>query len=91
MNTRAHHPLLRRHSSPTCMGKFAVWLSRKLQARRDRRLEEETVVCLSAMDTKLVNDIGVDIGKLDELAHEHTKPNAAAVAPTRHPDRRNRS
>jgi uncharacterized protein YjiS (DUF1127 family) len=70
MNTHADRPLARSHSNSTPLGRFAVWVAAKLRARRARRLEEETVACLSAMDTRLLNDIGVDIGKLSELPDE---------------------
>jgi hypothetical protein len=74
MNARAHRPLARHHSR---------------QARRARRLEEETVVCLSAMDSKLLNDIGMDIGTLGDLANENAANDAANTIVTL-PQRSNR-
>ncbi len=70
MNAHAHRPLARHQPRHSPLGKFADWVNTKWQARRARRLEEETVVYLSAMDTKLLNDIGMDIGTLTDLASE---------------------
>jgi hypothetical protein len=68
MNTHAHRPLARRQANLTPLGRFAAWVNTRWQARRARRLEEETVACLSTMDVKLLNDIGVDFGKLGDAA-----------------------
>ena len=67
MNAHAHRPLAGRHANPSSLGKLAAWVNARWQARRARRLEEETVVCLSTLDAKLINDIGVDIDRLSEL------------------------
>jgi hypothetical protein len=79
------------HSSPM-LARFATWVNTKWQARRARRLEEETVVYLSAMDAKLMNDIGMDIDRLGELTHQ--RPDAAnenEPASSRHSSRDKRS
>lgn len=81
MNAHAHRPLARRHSSPKPLGRFATWVNTKWQARRARRLEEETVACLSAMDARLLNDIGVDISKLGELSDEPSNVAPATILP----------
>ena len=67
MNAHANRPLAGRHSCPASLGRLAAWVNAKWRARRVRRLEEETVVFLRAMDAKLVNDIGMDIDRLSEL------------------------
>ncbi len=79
MNAHAHRPLTRRQPRHSPLGKFADWVNTKWQARRARRLEEETVVYLSAMDTKLLNDIGMDIGTLTDLANEPSSIDATNV------------
>jgi hypothetical protein len=92
MNAHAHRPLARRQSRHSPLGKFAAWVNTRWQARRIRRLEEETVVYLSAMDTKLLNDIGMDIGTLADLANEHSSVDTANVVTlSQAPNRRNRS
>jgi uncharacterized protein YjiS (DUF1127 family) len=78
MNTHANRPRAH-HPSLSPMGRVAAWVSTKWRARRAHRLEEETVACLSAMDTKLLNDIGMDIGKLGELTREN--PHVSPVSP----------
>jgi hypothetical protein len=70
MNAHAHRPLARRRSRHSPLGRFAAWVNTKWQARRARRLEEQTVVYLSAMDSKLLNDIGMDATTLADLAKE---------------------
>jgi hypothetical protein len=55
------------HSSSTALARLTAWVNARWRARRARRLEEETIVCLSAMDSKLINDIGMGIDRLDEL------------------------
>ncbi|MGE0239549.1 MAG: hypothetical protein AB7F09_04735 [Parvibaculaceae bacterium] len=70
MNAHAHRPLTRHLSGTKPLGRFAAWVNAKRRARRARRLQEETVVCLSAMDAKLANDIGMDIDRLSEIAPE---------------------
>jgi hypothetical protein len=67
MNAHAHRPLVSRRSRPRTLGRFTAWVNARWQARRVRRLEEETVVYLSTMDAKLINDIGMDIDRLSEL------------------------
>jgi uncharacterized protein YjiS (DUF1127 family) len=62
MNAHTDHPNL------TSLGRFTAWVNAKWQAHRARRLEEETVVCLSEMDARLINDIGMDVDRLCELA-----------------------
>jgi hypothetical protein len=89
MNTHADRPLAGRHSRLGPLGRFTAWASRRWQSRRARRLEEETVACLSAMDAKLLNDIGVDIGKLGELTTQAT--DVHTPTPLRHSNRRTRS
>lgn len=79
MNTHADR------SNLTPIGRVAAWVGTKLRARRARRLEEETVACLSAMDAKLLNDIGVGIGKFDDLSGE------LPAVDTSESDRRKRS
>lgn len=79
MNARAHRPFARRDSSHTPLGRFAAWVNTRWQARRARRLEEETVACLSTMDTKLLNDIGMDIGTLSDLANEPSPQNTTNI------------
>lgn len=92
MNAHAHRPLARRHSSPKPLGRFATWVNTKWQARRARRLEEETVACLSAMDARLLNDIGVDISKLGDLSDEPPCVTPATILPpSQLPSRRRRS
>jgi hypothetical protein len=46
------------------LSKLAIWVSTKWRARRARRIEEETLLSLSALEPKLLNDIGLDIGNL---------------------------
>jgi hypothetical protein len=58
---------LDQQSSSSPMGAIAAWVSRRWQAHRVRRMEEDALLCICAMDTKLLNDIGMDIGKLGEL------------------------
>ncbi|WP_162918865.1 hypothetical protein [Taklimakanibacter deserti] len=92
MNAHAHRPLTRRPSSPKPLGRFAAWVNTKWRARRARRLEEETMACLSAMDAKLLNDIGMDIGKLGDLADEPAPANpVTAFPPSQHSNRHKRS
>lgn len=80
------------HPRPTPLGRVAAWLGTRLRARRARRLEEEAVACLCAMDSKLLNDIGVQIGQLDKLSGKPPHVNAEEAArPTRHAIRRRRS
>jgi hypothetical protein len=79
MNAHAHRPLARRQSRYSPLGRFAAWVNTKRQARRARRLEEETVVYLSAMDTKLLNDIGMDAGTLTDLAKEPSSADTTHV------------
>ena len=67
MNAHAHRPLVNRRSKPRSLGRFTAWVNARWQARRVRRLEEETVVYLSTMDARLINDIGMDIDRLGEL------------------------
>lgn len=80
MNAHAHRPLARQQESLSPLGKFTAWVNTKWQARRARRREEETVACLSAMDMKLLNDIGMDLDKLDELANPPEPANAAKAS-----------
>jgi phosphoribosylamine-glycine ligase len=80
MNTHADR------SNLTPLGRVATWVGTKLRARRARRLEEETVACLSTMDSRLRNDIGVAIGKLDDLSSP-----ADAFKPAQHSDGRRQS
>lgn len=89
MNAHANRPLASHHSRLTPLGKLTAWVITKCRARRARRLEEETVACLSAMDSKLLNDIGVDIGKLGELTTQ--TPDVHAPTPSQHSNRRKRS
>ena len=50
------------------------------------------MACLSAMDAKLLNDIGMDIGKLGDLADEPSPANTVtAFPPPQHPSRQKRS
>jgi hypothetical protein len=91
MNAQTSRPFVRQPSAQTPLSRVAAWVGRRLRARRARRLEEETVVCLSGMDTKLLNDIGVELGKLDELSGERPPVKSAGAArPTRHAIRRRR-
>jgi hypothetical protein len=80
MNTHAHRPLSRQQESLSPLGKFTAWVNTKWQAHRARRREEETVACLSGMDIKLLNDIGMDLGKLEELANPPEQTNAAKAS-----------
>jgi hypothetical protein len=92
MNAHAHRPLARGQPKHSPLGKFTAWVNTRWQARRARRLEEETVVYLSAMDTKLLNDIGMDIGTLADLASEPASVDAANVVKlAQSSDRRKRS
>jgi uncharacterized protein YjiS (DUF1127 family) len=92
MNAHAHRPLVRRQSRHSPLERFADWVNTKWQARRARRLEEETVVYLSAMDTKLLNDIGMDVGTLANLAGKPSTAETAKIVPLpRSSDRRTRS
>jgi hypothetical protein len=92
MNAHAHRPLARRPSRHSPLGRLTAWVNTKWLARRARRLEEETVVYLSTMDSKLLNDIGMDIGTLADLAEEPTSVNAANIVTLpRSSDRRKRS
>ena len=92
MNAHTSRPFARPHSAQTPLGRVAAWVGRRWRARRARRLEEETVACLSTMDSKLLNDIGVELGKLDELSGERPQVKAAdAPRPSRHAIRRRRS
>jgi hypothetical protein len=50
--------------SPFC--RFAAWVNAKREARRARRLEEETIEFLRAIGPELRHDIGVDISKFGE-------------------------
>jgi hypothetical protein len=67
MNSRMDRPLAGHRSCPGSLGRLAAWVNAKWRARRARRLEEETVVCLSTMDAKLIHDIGMDVDRLSEL------------------------
>lgn len=92
MNAHIGRPFVRQPLAQTSLNRVAAWVGRRLRARRARRLEEETVACLSGMDTKLLNDIGVALGKLDELSGERPQVKSAETPrPTRHAIRRRRS
>jgi hypothetical protein len=92
MNAYAHRRLARRQPRHSPLGKFADWVNTKWQARRARRLEEETVVYLNAMDSKLLNDIGMDIGTLTDRASEPSSEEATNIVTLPKPStRRQRS
>jgi hypothetical protein len=91
MNAHAHRPLAHTQSRHSPLGRFAAWVNTKWQARRARRLEEETVVYLCTMDSKLLNDIGMDIGTLADLAKGPSVDAANVLPLPRSSDRRKRS
>jgi hypothetical protein len=64
MNIHANRHVVAHHSGP--FGRIAAWVSARMRARRTRRMEEETIVCLSTIEPKLLNDIGVETGNLHE-------------------------
>jgi hypothetical protein len=82
MSTHANRPTVH-HSRLSPFGRVAAWVSTKWRARQAHRLEEETVACLCAMDTKLLNDIGMDIAKLGELSKESASPRTSSTQPRR--------
>jgi hypothetical protein len=88
MNAHAHRPLARRHSRHSPLGRFALWVNTKWQAHRARRLEEETVVYLSAMDSKLLNDIGMDAAALADLAKQRSSEETTHIVPLPQSSRR---
>ena len=73
MNIHANRHVVAHHSSP--FGRIAGWVSARMRARRTRRMEEETIVCLSTIEPKLLNDIGVETGTLHD---RHPKLAASA-------------
>jgi uncharacterized protein YjiS (DUF1127 family) len=79
MNAHADRTLVRRQSRHSPLGRFTRWVNTKWRAHRARRLEEETVVYLSAMDSKLLNDIGVDIGTLADFPGEPSSVDTANI------------
>jgi hypothetical protein len=92
MNAHAHRPLARRHPRHSPLVRFTAWVNTKWRAHRARRLEEETVVYLSAMDSKLLNDIGMDAATLADLTKEPAPANTANIVVLPRPsDRRERS
>jgi hypothetical protein len=66
MNTHTERIANARLAGRSPLGRLAAWVNAKRQARRARRIEEETIEFLRAMGPELRNDIGVDIGKLGE-------------------------
>jgi hypothetical protein len=64
MNIHANRHVVAHHSGP--FGRVAAWVSARMRARRTRRMEEETVVCLSTIEPRLLNDIGVETRTLHE-------------------------
>lgn len=66
MNIRANRPLASSLSGHTPFCRLAAWVSAWWQARRARQMEEKTFVSLSAIEPKLLNDIGVEMGNLHE-------------------------
>jgi hypothetical protein len=72
MNIHAEHRHAAQQTGP--FGRLAARISAIWQARRARRMEEETVVCLSTIQPRLLNDIGIETGTL----YEHN-PNLGVV------------
>ena len=79
MNAHAHRPLARHRPKHSPLGRFTAWVNTKWQAHRARRIEEETVVYLSAMDSKLLNDIGMDASTLADLAKDPASVTSAEI------------
>jgi hypothetical protein len=64
MNIHAEHRHASQQTGP--FGRLAARVSAIWQARRARRMEEETVVCLSTIEPRLLHDIGIETGTLYE-------------------------
>jgi hypothetical protein len=88
MNAHAHRPFVRRQPQHSPLERLATWVNTKWEARRARRLEEETVVYLSAMDTKLLNDIGMDVETLADLTSKPSTAETAKIVQLPRPSRR---
>lgn len=66
MSTHAERIAYSRLAGRSPLSRFTAWVNAKREARRARRIEEETIEFLRAMGPELRDDIGVDIGKLAE-------------------------
>ena len=66
MNTHAERVAHSRLASRSPFSRLTAWVGAKREARRARRIEEETMEFLRLMTPKLRDDIGVDFGKLAE-------------------------
>ena len=66
MNIRANRPLAPSLSGRTPFCRLVAWVSARWQVHRARQMEERTVVSLAAIEPKLLNDIGVEMGNLHE-------------------------
>ena len=89
MNTHVHSRLASR--SP--FGRFTAWVNARREARRARRIEEESIEFLRAMGPKLRDDIGVDIenfGGSDRNSHA-LAPWEVSQSPSHSSGRRKRS
>jgi len=69
MNSHPNRPPVQQ-SSPSPMGGIAACVRTRWRAHRARRMEEDAMLCIRAMDTRLLNDIGLDIGEIGELSGE---------------------
>jgi len=95
MNTHAERIANSRLAGRSPFSRFTAWVNAKREARRARRIEEETIEFLWAMAPELRDDIGVDIGKFAEpqmLAHQnpHVLTAPAVSQPSSKPSRRRR-
>ncbi len=78
MNIHAERHLASHRHRP--FGRVAAWVGARLRARRARRMEEQTLVCLSTIEPKLLNDIGADMSSLNERNPHVVATNGAEPA-----------
>lgn len=97
MNTHAQRIANSRLAGRSPFRRFTAWVNIKREARRARRIEEETIEFLRAMTPELRDDIGVDIGKFNEpqmfaKQNPHVLAASAFIQPRSQPSgRRKRS
>jgi hypothetical protein len=81
MNTHAERIVHSRLASRSPFGRFTAWVNARREARRVRRIEEESIEFLRAMGPKLRDDIGVDIENLGGSDQMLANRNPHALAP----------
>jgi len=70
-----------RLASLSPFGRFTAWVNARREARRARRIEEESIEFLRAMGPKLRDDIGIDIKNLGGSDQMLANRNPHALAP----------